>query len=454
MRHALGHATTGNVSFKHTGAFESVYATTDFAAASMAAAAAEVAEWIHDATGRQPTVSVDTRLASQWLRTSLQPMGWTLPAAWDALAGDYEASDGWIRLHTNAPHHREAALAALGWAAHATATVTRDAVASVVAKWRAQPLEDAVVAAGGCAAVMHSAASWRGHAQGLAVCTEPLIAWENLHASAPRSDPMTDPVRPLSGIRVLDLTRVLAGPVATRFLAGYGAEVLRLDAPTWHEPSIEPEVTIGKHCASLDFKTPAGRAQLEALMQQADILVHGYRSDALERLGLGAARRRSLRPDLVDVSLSAYGHTGPWHARRGFDSLVQMSCGIAHKGMTVHGSKQPVPLPAQALDHATGYLMAAAAVQGLRRRRRSGCGTRARLSLARTAHELMQGPHPSPDGPALTETGPRDLDAALEHTPWGPTRRLRPAHEVSGVPHAWASAACRLHSASAQWPGH
>ena len=144
--------------------------------------------------------------------------------------------------------------------------------------------------------------------------------------------------------------------------------MLRIDPPDWEEPGDVPEVTLGKRCAGLDLKTANGRAQLKALLQDADILLHGYRPGALDNLGLGRGVRASLNPTLIDVSLSAYGHSGPWAKRRGFDSLVQMSCGIADWGMHQAKSAVPSPLPVQALDHATGYLMAAAAIRGLRER--------------------------------------------------------------------------------------
>ena len=166
---------------------------------------------------------------------------------------------------------------------------------------------------------------------------------------------------------MLDLTRVLAGPVATRFLAGFGADVLRIDPPEWDEPAVVPEVTLGKRCARLDARTDDGRAHLRRLLAEADVLVHGYRPGVLDSLlGVDADGRAELRPGLVEVCLDAYGWTGPWSARRGFDSLVQMSSGIAEAGMRWAGRDVPTPLPVQALDHATGYLMAAEVIDGLR----------------------------------------------------------------------------------------
>src|SRR5690606_35019655 len=244
-------------------------------------------------------------------------------------------------------------------------------------------LEGRVVEEGGCAAVLRPPAAWASHPQGAAVAREPLVAVERTDPGPDRSAWAPSADRPLHGLRVLDLTRVLAGPAATRVLAGLGADVLRIDPPTWDEPAIVPDMTLGKRAARLDARDPGGLDRLRQLLADADVFVHGYRADALERLGLGEAERRTIRPGLVDVSLDAYGFTGPWATRRGFDSLVQMSSGIADAGMRAAAAERPTPLPVQALDQATGYLMAAAVIAGLRDRIEHGTGSTARLSLAR-----------------------------------------------------------------------
>lgn len=221
------------------------------------------------------------------------------PAAlWDPFAGDYATRDGWIRLHTNAAHHRQAMEKVLG------VYPDRAALAAEVQNWSAETLEQAVVDAGGCAAQMRSVAQWQQHPQGIAVSQEPLFAQQATAAGTILAWPLSA-ARPLLGIRVLDLTRIIAGPVATRFLASLGAEVLRIDPPDWQEPTLEEEITSGKRCARLDLKNAAGLAQLRVLLSQADVLVHGYRADALEKLGLDAATRQQLAPGLVDVSLNA-----------------------------------------------------------------------------------------------------------------------------------------------------
>jgi hypothetical protein len=437
-----GEAWLGRIEISGSGDLPSAFAVADLAAASIGAAALAVAERAASATSRPLNAVVDRRLASLWFGFSLKPQGWTLPPVWDPIAGDYPAADDWIRLHTNAARHRAAALAALGCVGE------RDAVAAAVRGWRADALEAAIVARGGCAAVMRSLAAWADHPHGRAVAAEPLVLFDKREVFGPASGPI-DPTRPLAGVRVLDLTRILAGPVATRFLAAYGADVLRIDPPDWDEPSVAPEVTLGKRCARLDLAEPGGRERFLALLGQADVIVHGYRPGALDALGLGEVERRRARPGLVDVSLDAYGWGGPWAGRRGFDSLVQMSAGIAGEGMRHFGKDRPTPLPVQALDHAAGYFLAAAAVRGLTERAASGPGASSRLSLARVA-ALLASERVDATAP-LAPTDEGDYAGEIEPTEWGPARRLKPPAAVEGAPMYWARPAGRLGAARPAW---
>jgi hypothetical protein len=427
-----------------SGGLPSVFPVSELATAAVSAAALAAARYAAaprtgapDAgahTADAPRVTVHRALASAWFGTTLEPIGWELPSVWDPIAGDYTTRDGWIRLHTNAPHHRAAALAVLG------AANTKDAVAAAVAEWDGHELEDAVMVAGGCAAVMHSREEWMTSAQGIAVSNEPLIAWEKLDASrgsaAHHSSPSEVPssassTRPLAGIRVVDLTRVLSGPIATRFLALLGADVLRVDPPGWEEGVI-PDVALGKRTTRLDLTQTTDSDTLSELLSTADVVVHGYRPGALAALGFGTDELRRIRPGLIEITLDAYGWSGPLAGRRGFDSLVQMSTGIAHAGMTRAGAKRPVPLPVQVLDHATGYLLAAATLSALASRRETSHGQLARLSLARTAHLLLarldEGDHtPFPD------RGDDRFAPAVEETSWGAARRLRVPFDIDGV---------------------
>jgi hypothetical protein len=430
------------LTFHSGGALPSKFLVTDLASGSWAAAALAVAELVGGAAVDQP-VQIDRRLASMWFKWSLRPNGWRLPGASEPVSGDYATVDGWIRLHANGSAHRAAALSVLGTPEEKEAIVAR------IATLEARDLETAVVGAGGCAAEMRSLAAWSEHPQGVAVAQEPLVHGRPLD-TAPRRKWSPRPERPLAGLRVLDLTRILAGPMATRFLAGYGAEVLRIDPPDWDEGLVIPEVSVGKRCARLDLRSSEGRDAFLELLKGADILVHGYRASALERLGLGDNVRREIAPGLIDVRLNAYGWTGPWADRRGFDSLVQMSAGIADAGMVWQQADRPKPLPVQALDHATGYLMAAAAVRGVIQRQRQGHGSEWRVSLARTAHELVGLGLQASAGPLAAETDD-DLQPEMEITPWGEARRLRPPVAIAGAPMRWAHGARALGSDLAEW---
>jgi hypothetical protein len=440
---SLGVAECARVEILGSGELPSVFSVSDLATAAVGAAGAALAELLSAASGKRPAVAVDHRLASLWFGFSIRPMGWKLPAPWDPIAGDYRTADGWIRLHTNAPHHRDAALAVLGAAAD------RSEVERAVLGYRAEALEEAVVQRGGCAAVMRSASAWVQHEQGRSVREEPLVFIRETNDSSAEGWRPT-PEQPLRNLRVLDLTRVLAGPVATRFLAGFGAEVLRIDPPDWDEPGVIPDVTVGKRCARLDLRDRASRAQFEQLLSEAHVLVHGYRADALESLGLGADKRRRIRPGLIDVSLNAYGWSGPWRNRRGFDSLVQMSSGIAAAGMRAFDKDRPTPLPVQALDHATGYLMAAAVLRGLTRGLATGHGFEAKASLARTAQLLLEGP-PGRVQASFAASGDDDFSQELEQTAFGPAQRLKAPVIIGGATMRWERPAAVLGSSPAKW---
>ncbi len=427
------------------GTLPSCFDVTPLAAMSIGMAGVMVSRLAAGSAAAPAVVFVDRNLASLWFGLSLRPIGWRLPPIWDEVAGDYQGKDGWIRLHTNAPHHRAAAIAVLGVEEH------RDAVARAVAAWDIERLETAVVEAGGAAAAMRRFENWAEHPQGTAVAKEPLVIWEE-HESVAAKPLRGRDQRPLAGLRVLDLTRVLAGPAATRFLAGFGADVLRIDPPGWDEAVAVQEMTVGKRCARLDLRSGEDRMTFETLLADADVLVHGYRAEALARLGYGPEKRRALNPGLIDVSLNAYGWSGPWSGRRGFDSLVQMSSGIADFGMKRAGADKPVPLPVQALDHATGYFMAAAVLHALALRQREGRVFSARLSLARTAHLLAGHRSDQPSG-ALPVATDDDLDPHIEETVWGPARRVRFPLIIEGLAPRWSYPAGPLGASSPQWAG-
>jgi len=425
------------------GSLPSVFAVSDLAQASIGAAGGALSAMMSIDSDSVPEVRVNRDLASAWFGYSIRPQGWKMPAPWDSVSGDYRCSDGWIKLHANAPRHRAVILEVLG------VPGDYEAVSRAAAAWSAHELETAVVVAGGAAAAMRTVAQWREHPQGQLVTREPLVTLTRTSTTDDHATTFGSPDRPLERVRVLDLTRVLAGPVATRLLAGWGAEVLRIDSPDWDEPAIIPEVGLGKRCARLDLRSPDGLERFLELLSATDVLVHGYRADALDRLGLGSDIRDAVRPGLVDVSLDAYGWAGPWRNRRGFDSLVQMSSGIADAGRVCSGADKPVPLPVQALDHATGYLLAASALTGLSLRKSDGVGSHWRTSLARMAELLIT---TSDGGNSLVSTiDVPESTGPIEHTSWGDARRLAPPLEVVGAPLRWTIPAHELGSDEPAW---
>ena len=329
----------------------------------------------------------------------------------------------WFRVHGEYPWHYERALEVLA------CEDRHRSVKQAVATWRSEDLEDALAAAGGLGYAVRTEGEWNSHPQGVAVAGLPLL--EMTIGEGAGSGPT--PGRAASGLRVLDLTRVLAGPIATRTLAGWGAEVLRIDSPRLPELPLHAVDTLsGKRSAELDLGEHAGRVRLEELLQSADLLVQGYRPGALARFGLDPMDLAERHPQLSVVTLSAWGSVGPWSARRGFDSLVQCPTGIAlAEGEDGH----PGWLPAQVLDHATGYLAAAAGLLALASVQRDGRPRSAQLSLAQTARWLTGA------GPVVPETPrPANVDAYRLVLPGAaaPVEVIGPPGRLADLSPSWA----------------
>jgi len=416
----------------------SQFDVTGLATASVAAATVAAAEFLAVRNDRGPLpVTVDSRQACAAFAAEalFTPVGWERPDIWDPIAGNYRARDGWIRLHTNYAYHRAAVERLLGAA-------DRESVRAAVAEWKAEELETAVVEAGGCAAVMRTREDWLASPAGAATADAPLTAVTDRQrpdgaavAGGADGAPGAGGPLPYSGVRVLDLTRVIAGPIGTRFLAAYGADVLRIDRPGFAEvPALLPETTAGKRTAALDLRAAVDRAAFESLVAAADVLVSGLRADALTRLGYDDAALAALNPALIVASLDAYGWVGPWRHRRGFDSLVQMSSGIAAAGAAATGADHPVPLPVQALDHACGYLVAAAVGRALTRRSTESAVSRIRLSLIGTANLLWSLPRPAAQPPMPK---PGDFPLTDASTAWGPARRVPLPGAIAGLDPRW-----------------
>jgi crotonobetainyl-CoA:carnitine CoA-transferase CaiB-like acyl-CoA transferase len=425
----------------------SSFAVGTAAQASIGAAALAAAELWRLRGGRRQQVSVEMRDAAIEFRSEryLRVDGKDLDDHHDPIAGLYRCGDGrWARLHTNLPHHRDGLLKLLG-AAHDHAAVAR-----ALERWPAEKLETTAAEAGLVVTACRSCAEWDAHAQGRAVAGLPLFGVEQI-GDAPALK-LAAAQRPLSGIKVLELTHVIAGPVSGRVLAGHGADVLLITAA--HRPAMLPLVIDtgrGKLSAQIDLREPSGRQKLAGLIGEADVFIQGYRPGALAAHGFGPEEVAKLRPGIVYASLSAYGHAGPWALRRGFDSLVQTASGLNLAEAEAFGSSEPRALPAQVLDHATGYLLAFAIMTALKRRAEQGGSWQVRVSLAQTGHWLRQ--LGRIDGMRRRDPGIADVRDRLQETAsgFGRLTAVRHAAEMSETPPHWARASVPLGTHAPAW---
>ena len=376
-------------------------------------------------------VNVDLRAAALSLRSAryLRINGHALPPVWDPLSGFYPVRDGWISIHCNFANHRDAAMQVLQSPAERKEAERKSAV------WTGEALEDAIHAAAGCAGFVRTADDWPRHPQAKAVAEQPLLAIERI-GDAPAAMP-AKASRPLADIRVLDLTRVLAGPTCGKCLAEHGADVLKISAE--HLPDsglVEMDTGIGKLSARLDLRSPDGVGKLGALVRKADVFCQSYRPGALAGRGFSPERLAELRPGIVCTSLSAWGRTGPWRTRRGFDSIVQAVSGMAHKS---GDAKAPKLMPVSAIDYVSGYLMAFGTVVALERRAREGGSWLVSVALARVGRWIVEHGLVPSDGVAADV--PADELArycAQMDSPAGRLTYLKPVIQLSKTPGHWA----------------
>ncbi|WP_193746837.1 CoA transferase [Dietzia sp. UCD-THP] len=271
-----------------------------------------------------------------------------LPRAWAPLSGFWPARDGWVRTHATYPHHEQRLRLMLGLDDAAGV----ETFAAAVAERSAVELEDEAAEKGAIVVVVRDHQRWARHPQAAAVAGTPLISRETVGAARARHWP-GECALPLSGLRVLDMTRVIAGPVATRDLAYAGADVLRVDSPRLPEIAWQHlDTGQGKRSTTLDLASRVDRRVLTDLLATADVVVTGYRPGALHRFGLSPDQLAEDYPGLVIGSISAWGREGPWRSRRGSDSIVQAATGIAM--VESPDGVRPGALPAQALDHSAG----------------------------------------------------------------------------------------------------
>jgi crotonobetainyl-CoA:carnitine CoA-transferase CaiB-like acyl-CoA transferase len=355
------------------------------AQSTIAAAALAACELGHARGAARQRVSVDMTHAA------LECTGWfavdgVVPNPWDVFSGLYGCQDGWVRVHANFRHHRDGALRLLGLD---PATAKREEAQAALMDWKAIDFETAMAEAKLVATALRTFEQWDATPQGRAIGSQPLFTITRIGDAAPLDlPPISNQQRPLEGIRVLDLTRILAGPVGGRALAAYGADVMLVNSP--HLPNIDAiaDTSRGKRSVHVDLRTHEGRATMDSLAAQAHVFIQGYRPGGLAELGFGPQDLAAKRPGIVYVSLTAYGAQGPWAARRGFDSLVQTAMGFNDAEGRAFGDGKPRALPMQILDEATGYLIALGASTALRRQQLEGGSWHVQVSLAQTGHWL------------------------------------------------------------------
>lgn len=415
----------------------------DAAAATLAAIGVAVADIWELRSGRRQKVGVRVPFAAAALRSfAFQRLekGET-PQRGARLTDFYKTRDGhWYMLHSSFPKTQEATLGLL------ECTADKEEVARAISGWDAQALEDEMGRLGLCGAVVRDAAEWQSHPQGRALAERPPV--EVIRVGDSPVEPLGPGDRPLSGVRMLDLTRVLAGPTCGRTLAEHGADVLRIDSPDL--PNVPPFVMDtghGKRTAHLDLTKPEDAERLRDLVRAADVFGQGYRLGAMERLGFGPEVLHELRPGLIYTSINCYGHTGPWKNRPGWEQLAQTVTGIAAEQ---GDPDRPRLLPAAATDYTTGYLAALGTLIALARRAREGGSYHVRVSLSRAGMWIDSLGRTVSAGPGLADEALRPAMTVSE-TPYGRLRHLGPVLELSDTPPHWALPTAPLGTHRAVW---
>jgi crotonobetainyl-CoA:carnitine CoA-transferase CaiB-like acyl-CoA transferase len=423
-------------------------------AAALAATGLAAADLWELRAGRRQEVAIDLRRAVASLRSGhyLQVNGAKVREDRNPVMGMYPAKNGrWSYIHANFPNHRAAALRVL------SCEENREAVRQAVSQWDALELEEAIIAAGGAGGMVRSMAEWAQHPQAGAIAALPLMEIVKIGDAPPEKLPADD--RPLSGIRVLDLTRVLAGPTCARTLAEHGADVLKITAShIAARDDQEYDTGHGKLSARLDLRQPQELDTLKGLVREADVFSQGYRPGTLSNRGLSPEELAKLRPGLVYVSLCAFSHKGPWASRRGFDTVVQNVSGITTRQGELFPGAEPGPqfYPVSAIDYLTGYLMAFGAMAALARRAKEGGSWLVRISLAQTGRWLVGlGEVPEAAAKAAPQEFPQpDLDrwSIDSDAPAGRLRHLGPTVRLSETLPYWARPSVPLGYNEPVWP--
>ena len=417
------------------------------AQSTIAAAALAACELGHARGAPRQEVAVDM------LHAALECTAWftldgKMPEMWDAFSGLYRCADGAVRIHANFAHHRDGALRLLGLD---PAVAQRADAEAALLSWKALDFEDAAAARGLVATALRSFEQWDATPQGQALATQPLFSIERIGDAAPLAlPPIAADALPLSGVRVLDLTRILAGPVGGRALAAYGADVMLVNSPKLPNIAAIADTSRGKLSAQVDLGMAEGRETLRVLLGEAHVFIQGYRPGGLAALGFGPADAAAIRPGIVCVSLSAYGTQGPWAQRRGFDSLVQTAMGFNLAEGRAAGEGKPRPLPMQILDEATGYLIAMGAAAALWRQQREGGSWLVQVSLAQTGQWLRG--FDRVEGGLKTPVPDRSPYVETSASGFGELGGLSHSARLSRTPACWSRPSMPPGSAPPEWP--
>ena len=426
----------------------------DTATAALGAVGLAVSDIWEARTGRRQQVTVDARRATASLRSGkyMQIDGAGVSTERNTVMGTYPTKDGrWSYLHCNFPNHRAAAMSVLG------VEEDRDAVTKAVARWNALELEEAIIEAKGAGGMVRTMEEWAEHPQAAAIASLPLMEIVRIGEAPPEALP--EGGRPLSGVRVLDLTRVLAGPTCARTLAEHGADVMKITGA--HLPNIgyqEYDTGHGKLNALLDLRESKDLEALRGLVSQSDVFSQGYRPGTLGARGLSPEELAEIRPGLVYVSLCAFSHVGPWASRRGFDTVVQTVSGITNRQGELFPGTAPGPqfYPVSAIDYLTGYLMAFGAMVALNKRIQEGGSWVVRISLAQVGKWLVdQGQIPESDLKNVPDEFTREEVAnwsTSSYTPMGRLGHLAPVLGFSETPTQWARPSVPLGYHDPVWP--
>ena len=433
----------------------------EFGAAAIAASALAAARLFEQRTGQAQRVSVDVDAAAAAMRSWTYLAETGTPARAPSAVRLFFATedDRWIFLHRRAAHHAARQERVLG-CGHSDAEV-----AEAVRHWKGADLEEAVVAAGACAALVRTHDEWARLEQAAAVAGLPLLEVTKIGdsdpepAGGPRAPgvrgvvPPEDDRRPLSGLRVLDVTHVLAGPTCARTLAEHGADVLRIGMSSAGDANpMQRDTGHGKRSAVLNLKSEDGASVLRTLIGGADVFSQGYRPGALAALGFSAEDAARLRPGIVYVSMTAFGRLGPWRGRRGYDSVVQSATGFCDE---VAAGGEPRFLPVSALDYVTGYLAAFGVLTALERRAAEGGSYHVQVSLAQTGRYLAGLPRTAAaERAGLAAELPAGRLAELlteTDTPFGRLRHLAPAAAMSRTPPRWDRPTVPMNHDSPAW---